>query len=75
MPLNGESNELVSRFAAEVERARTDIEGVELRGMARNSVREVCEREAIVGEECCGQLRLMGEDELRNLTKFGKSRR
>jgi len=59
IPLNGESNELVSRLATEVESARTGIEGTELRGSVRNSVREVCVREAMVGEECCGQLRLM----------------
>lgn len=45
MPLNGESNELVSILAAEVERART---GIELRGRDRSIVREVCAREAIV---------------------------
>lgn len=51
MPRKGESNELVgdSRFAAEVERARTAREL--LRGMVRSSVREVCVREAIAA---CG---------------------
>lgn len=51
MPRKGESNELVgaSRFAAEVERARTAREL--LRGMVRSSMREVCVREAIAA---CG---------------------
>jgi hypothetical protein len=49
-PLNGESKELVSRFEAEVESARTGREASEDRGSLCSSVREVWVREAIAVE-------------------------
>lgn len=65
-PLNGDSKELASFLAADVEMARTG-RGVIARGAARRRAREVCAREAIVGEEWCVQLVFFDGDELRFL--------
>jgi hypothetical protein len=47
---------VASFFDADVESARIGRAAIELGGRARRSVREVFAREAIVGEEWCGQL-------------------
>jgi hypothetical protein len=53
LPLKGDSKLVSCCLDADVESARMGRAATELRGAARSRVREVCAREAIVGEELC----------------------